>query len=32
MRDYSNHTRNRATERDVEITGIEICVIEGDVN
>lgn len=30
MRDYSKQTRSRATERDVEITGLETCVIEGN--
>jgi L-alanine-DL-glutamate epimerase-like enolase superfamily enzyme len=30
MRDFSNHATNRAPERDVEITGIETCVLEGN--
>ncbi len=30
MRDYSNHTDHRAPERDVEITGIRSCVVEGN--
>jgi len=32
MRDYSNHATNRAPERDVEITGIETAVVEGNFN
>jgi L-alanine-DL-glutamate epimerase-like enolase superfamily enzyme len=30
MRDYSNHSTNRAPERDVAITGIDTAVIEGN--
>lgn len=30
MRDYSNHTENRAQSRDVEITEIRSCVVEGN--
>jgi len=30
MRDYSNHATNRAPERDVEITGIETAIVEGN--
>lgn len=30
MRDYSKQSNIRATERDVEITGLETCVIEGN--
>ncbi|MFB6221550.1 MAG: mandelate racemase/muconate lactonizing enzyme family protein [Halolamina sp.] len=30
MRDYSNHATNRAPARDVEITGIETAVVEGN--
>ena len=30
MRDYSNHARNRAEERDVTITDIETCVVRGN--
>ena len=30
MRDFSNHARNRAPERDVAITDIETCVVEGN--
>ncbi|MFC4989780.1 MULTISPECIES: mandelate racemase/muconate lactonizing enzyme family protein [Saliphagus] len=30
MRDFSNHATERATERDVEITDVETCVIEGN--
>lgn len=30
MRDYSKQSQIRATERDVEITGLETCVIEGN--
>ncbi|WP_122089178.1 mandelate racemase/muconate lactonizing enzyme family protein [Halalkalicoccus subterraneus] len=30
MRDYSNQKQTRASERDVEITGLETCVIEGN--
>jgi len=30
MRDYSNHTEHRAAERDVEITEIRSCVVEGN--
>ena len=30
MRDFSNHATNRTPERDVAITGIETCVIEGN--
>ncbi len=30
MRDYSNHTTNRAESRDVAITDIRTCVVEGN--
>lgn len=30
MRDFSNHAMNRVPERDVKITDIETCVIEGN--
>ncbi|WP_418283106.1 mandelate racemase/muconate lactonizing enzyme family protein [Halorubrum sp. DTA98] len=30
MRDYSNHTTNRAEARDVEITDIRTCVVDGN--
>ncbi|MGM0605573.1 MAG: mandelate racemase/muconate lactonizing enzyme family protein [Halobacteriota archaeon] len=30
MRDYSNHATNRAESRDVAITDIETCVVEGN--
>ncbi len=30
MRDYSNHATNRAESRDVEITDIRTCVVEGN--
>ncbi|AEN04775.1 mandelate racemase/muconate lactonizing enzyme family protein [Halolamina sp.] len=30
MRDYSNHSTNRAPARDVEITGIDTAVVEGN--
>lgn len=30
MRDYSKQSQIQATERDVEITGLETCVIEGN--
>ena len=30
MRDYSNHTTNRAESRDVSITDIQACVVEGN--
>lgn len=30
MRDFSNHAPERAPERDVEITDVETCVIEGN--
>ncbi|QLG49829.1 mandelate racemase/muconate lactonizing enzyme family protein [Natrinema halophilum] len=30
MRDYSNHANTRTPERDVEITDIETCVVEGN--
>ena len=30
MRDYSNHATNRAPARDVEITGIDTAVVEGN--
>ncbi|SEP24734.1 L-alanine-DL-glutamate epimerase [Halogranum amylolyticum] len=30
MRDYSQQTTNRDTDRDVSITGIESCVVEGN--
>lgn len=30
MKDFSNHITNRDTDRDVEITDIETCVVEGN--
>lgn len=30
MRDFSNHATNCTPERDVEITDIETCVVEGN--
>jgi L-alanine-DL-glutamate epimerase-like enolase superfamily enzyme len=30
MRDFSNQCENRGTGRDVEITGVETCVVEGN--
>jgi L-alanine-DL-glutamate epimerase-like enolase superfamily enzyme len=30
MRDFSNHATNRTPERDIEITDIETCVVEGN--